>query len=122
VTSRYPVMIAGCIFLVLGFVPKAGALLALTPDAVIGGIFLPATASLILTGISTLFQMEKNDTNYLIAGLSIVLAIGIPAYGSKMGGFAGSMLANGVIVGTACSIMMHILLVNLPQMFRKQAA
>jgi uracil-xanthine permease len=122
VTSRYPVMIAGCIFLVLGFIPKAGALLALTPDAVIGGIFLPATASLILTGISTLFQMEKNDTNYLIAGLSIVLALGIPAYGSKIGGFAGSMLANGVIVGTACSILMHLLLVNLPRMFRKEAA
>src|SRR5207249_3261752 len=54
---------AGIIFLILGFVPKAGALLALTPDAVVGGIFLPAAASLIFTGISLIGKIEKTDTN-----------------------------------------------------------
>jgi uracil-xanthine permease len=122
VTSRYPVMIAGCIFLILGFVPKAGAILALTPDPVIGGIFLPATASLILTGLSTLFQMEKNETNYLIAGLSILLAISLPAYGVGINGFAGSMLSNSVIVGTVCAIVLHLLLVNMRSAFGKKAA
>jgi xanthine/uracil permease len=122
ITSRYPVMIAGCIFLILGFVPKAGAVLALTPDPVIGGIFLPATASLILTGLSTLFQMEKNETNYLIAGLSILLAISLPAYGVNMKGFAGSMLSNSVIVGTVCAIVLHLLLVNMRSALGKKVA
>jgi uracil-xanthine permease len=122
VTSRYPVMIAGCIFLILGFVPKAGAILALTPEPVIGGIFLPATASLILTGLSTLFQMEKNETNYLIAGLSILLAISLPAYGVGINGVAGSMLSNSVIVGTVCAIVLHLLLVNMRSAFGKKAA
>jgi NCS2 family nucleobase:cation symporter-2 len=115
-------MIAGCIFLILGFVPKAGAILALTPDPVIGGIFLPATASLILTGLSTLFQMDKNETNYLIAGLSILLAISLPAYGVGIKGFAGSMLSNSVIVGTVCAIVLHLLLVNMRTAFGKKAA
>ena len=49
--TRVPVIIAGVVFVVLGFIPKAGAVLSLIPSPVIGGIFLPAAASLISTGL-----------------------------------------------------------------------
>ena len=42
--TRVPVIIAGVVFVVLGFIPKAGAVLSLIPSPVIGGIFLPAAA------------------------------------------------------------------------------
>ena len=37
--SRMPIIIAGILFIILGFVPKVGALLAITPSPVIGGCF-----------------------------------------------------------------------------------
>ena len=52
--TRTPVIIAAVLLLILGFVPKAGALLSVIPSAVVGGIFLPAAASLIVTGLRAL--------------------------------------------------------------------
>lgn len=120
VGSRYPVMIAAIIFLVLGFVPKAGALLAVTPDPVVGGIFLPAAASLIFTGISILSQMEKTDANYIISGLAILLAIALPSYAKEMPGLAGTILSNSVLIGAVVSIVLHLLLVNLPRVWKRE--
>lgn len=120
VGSRYPVMVAGILFLILGFIPKAGALLALTPNAVVGGIFLPAAASLIFTGISILTKMEKTDVNYTIAGMSILLAISLPSYFEGAKGLVGTFLSNSILIGAFCSIFMQLFLVNLPNAFRKK--
>ncbi|MDO7906468.1 solute carrier family 23 protein [Paenibacillus sp. JX-17] len=117
--SRYPVMVAGALFLVLGFIPKAGAVLALTPSPVIGGIFLPAAASLIFTGLSGLMRMERTDANFMIAGLSILLAISLPAYGGGFPGMAGTLLSNSVIVGAASAIILHLILIDLPRVIQK---
>jgi uracil-xanthine permease len=119
VASRHVVNVAGVIFLVLGFVPKAGALLALTPDAVVGGLFLPAAASLIFSGIGLLARMEKNDVNYMIAGMSILLAIALPENFKGMEGIIAEFLSNTILVGAMTAILLQILLVNIPRMFRR---
>ncbi|MGG0738558.1 solute carrier family 23 protein [Niallia taxi] len=119
VGSRYPVMIAGVIFLILGFVPKAGALLALTPSPVVGGIFLPAAATLIFTGISLLAKVEQNDRNYMIIGLSILLAISLPSFATGLTGAAGTFLSNTILIGAFSSIILQLLFVNIPNWFRK---
>lgn len=122
VGSRQCVKIAGIIFLVLGFVPKAGALLAVTPDAVVGGIFLPAAASLIFTGIGMLSKMQKNEANFMIAGLSILFATALPSYFKGMTGFAGDFLSNAILVGTLSAILLQLILVNIPSWFSKSAS
>ncbi|MCC2684907.1 MAG: uracil permease [Paenibacillaceae bacterium] len=114
VGSRYAVITAGVIFLVLGFVPKAGALLAVTPDAVVGGLFLPAAASLVFTGIGILGRMEKNEANFTIAGLSILLAIALPTYFKGYAGVVGEFLSNTILVGAVVAILLQLLLVNVP--------
>ncbi|UPO90671.1 solute carrier family 23 protein [Niallia sp. Man26] len=119
VGSRYPVMIAGVIFLVLGFVPKAGALLALTPSPVVGGIFLPAAATLVFTGISLLAKVEQSDRNYMIIGLSILLAISLPSFSTGFTGAAGAFLSNTILIGAFSSIILHLLFVNIPNWIEK---
>ncbi|MCM3033119.1 solute carrier family 23 protein [Niallia sp. MER 6] len=119
VGSRYPVMIAGVIFLVLGFVPKAGALLALTPSPVVGGIFLPAAATLVFTGISLLAKVEQSDRNYMIIGLSIILAISLPSFSTGFTGAAGAFLSNTILIGAFSSIILHLLFVNIPNWIEK---
>ena len=118
--SRKPVMVAGIIFLILGFVPKAGAILALTPDAVVGGIFLPAAASLVFTGLSILGKVEKTETNYMIIGLSILLAISMPTYFKDVKGTIGTFLSNSIFIGAFSSIILQFLLINVPSWFRKE--
>lgn len=119
VGSRYPVIIAGVIFLVLGFVPKAGALLALTPSPVVGGIFLPAAATLVFTGISLLAKVEQSDRNYMIIGLSILLAISLPSFSTGFTGAAGAFLSNTILIGAFSSIILHLLFVNIPNWIGK---
>lgn len=115
VGSRYAVIVAGVIFLILGFIPKAGALLAVTPDAVVGGIFLPAAASLIFSGIAILGKMERTEANYTIAGMSILLAIALPSYFEGAAGVAGHFLSNKILVGAVAAIVLQLVLVNAPR-------
>jgi uracil-xanthine permease len=119
VGSRQPVMIAGMIFLILGFVPKAGALLALTPDAVVGGIFLPAAASLIFTGISIMSKVKKTETNYMIIGLAILLAISLPNYFKDVQGTVGTFLSNSILIAAFSSILLQLFFVNIPNWFKR---
>ncbi|WP_248138754.1 solute carrier family 23 protein [Bacillus infantis] len=122
VGSRYPVMAAAVNFLVLGLVPKAGALLALTPAPVVGGIFLPAAATLVFTGISILAKAEATQINYMIVGLSMLLAISLPSYAVNASGIAGTFLTNSILIGAFTSIFLQLSLVNLPNLFKKGAA
>lgn len=119
VGSRFTVMAAGGIFLVLGLMPKAGALLAVTPDAVVGGIFLPAAVSLIYTGLDTLASMDKTEANYMIAGFSILLSVSLPGAVQGITGHIGDFLTNGIMVGAATAILLQIILVMIPGRLRK---
>jgi uracil-xanthine permease len=117
IASRHAVVVAGVIFLILGFIPKAGALLAVTPSPVVGGIFLPAAASLIYTGIGILGRMKKNEANFTIAGLSILLAISLPPAFKGAEGFVGEILSNTIMVGALAAIVLQLVLVNIPSWF-----
>ena len=117
--SRYPVIWAGGILLVLGFVPKAGALLGLTPGAVVGGLFLPAAAGLFMSGISLLMKMERSEAHFTVVGVSLLLAIALPANLGSLTGFWGSLLTNAILVGACSVILLQLLLVQLPARFRK---
>lgn len=119
VGSRHPVAIAGVIFLILGFIPKAGALLAVTPSCVIGGIFLPAAASIIYTGIEALNSMEKTEANYMIASFSILLAICLPHAIAGAPGYLGQLLSNSILVGALSAILLQTILVNIPNLSKK---
>lgn len=116
--SRMPIIIAGILFIILGFVPKVGALLAITPSPVIGGMFLPAVTTLIMTGFNILKRAPATQADNMIIGLSIILAITLPNYASGWSGVAGELLSNSILVGALSAIVLQIILVNLPQMIK----
>jgi NCS2 family nucleobase:cation symporter-2 len=119
VASRYPVMVAGGIFLLFGFFPKIGALLALTPSPVVGGIFLPAAATLVSTGISILTKAENTDKNYLIIGLAILLALSLPHYSGNIDGILGTMLSNSLLIGAFTTIFLQLILITIPNRLKR---
>ncbi|WP_172463466.1 solute carrier family 23 protein [Priestia endophytica] len=119
VASRYPVMVAGGIFLLFGFFPKIGALLALTPAPIVGGIFLPAAATLVSTGISILTKVENTDKNYLIIGLAVLLALSLPHYSGNIDGILGTMLSNSLLIGAFTTIFLQLILITIPNKLKR---
>lgn len=119
--TRVPVIIAGVVFVVLGFIPKAGAVLSLIPSPVIGGIFLPAAASLISTGFNTLRKVEGNDRNQVVIGLSLLLGIALPNALSGLEGGAHVFFSNSILVGAFSVVILKALIIDLPDMIVRRA-
>jgi xanthine/uracil permease len=118
VGSRHPVTVAGVIFLVLAFVPRLGAALVATPDPVVGGIFLPAAASLIFTGVTALARTPDTSRHIAVGGLAVMLGTGIPALGAPLMSHLPSTVAElasqPVVVGAIVALVLEGLLVQLP--------
>jgi uracil-xanthine permease len=118
VGSRFAVTVAGIIFLVLAFIPKLGALLAATPDPVVGGIFLPAAGSLILTGVMALARTPDTPRHATVAGLAVILGTGLPpmasALSAKLPAVVTQLLSQPVVVGAIVALILEIVLVQLP--------
>jgi NCS2 family nucleobase:cation symporter-2 len=119
--SRYPVMVAGVIFLVLAFVPKLGSALVATPDPVVGGIFLPAAATLIFTGVSALARTPDTPRHVAIGGLAVMLGTGIPTLGdpffAALPATVSALLIQPVVVGAVSALILEVLLAQLPDRF-----
>ena len=116
--TRVPVIIAGVVFVVLGFIPKAGAVLSLIPSPVIGGIFLPAAASLISTGFNTLRKVESDDRTQVVIGLSLLLGIALPNALSGLEGGAHVFFSNSILVGAFSVVILKALIIDLPNFYR----
>lgn len=118
VGSRHAVTYAGAIFLILSFVPKLGATLAATPDPVVGGIFLPAAGSLIVVGVGLLARMEPTERNLMVAGLAVMLGVGLPLMGNaffdRLGQNWGLLLSQQIVVGAVVAIALQFVLIQLP--------
>ena len=119
VGSRFAVTVAGVIFLVLAFIPKLGAVLAATPDPVVGGIFLPAAASLIFTGVAALSRTPDSPRHIAVAGLAVIAGTGVPplaaSLATKMPAVVTQLLAQPVVVGAVVALVLEVLLVQLPR-------
>lgn len=120
VHSRKPILLTGSLLLVLGFCPKLGAFLALTPAAVIGGMFLPAAATLVITGLNILKQVKRTDATDLIIGLSIILATALPSYAADFPSAIRPLVSNQILVGAIAVTVLHICSLTVPHLIRKK--
>lgn len=119
VGSRFAVTAAGIIFLILAFVPKLGAALAATPDPVVGGIFLPAAASLIFAGVVPLARTPDTARHIAVGGLAVIMGTGIPpladSLSARLPAAAVELLTQPVVVGAIVALVLEVLLVQLPR-------
>lgn len=119
VHSRKPIIVAGGLLFILGFVPKLGTLLSMTPAPVIGGMFLPAAATLVTSGLAILKKAPSNNTNNFIIGLSIVLAISVPNYADGFPMAIRPMLSNTILIGAITAVTLHSFLIVIPGLFKR---
>jgi len=122
VASRHVVRIAGFIFIALAFLPKIAAILVATPAAVVGGLFLPAAATVVMTGIQMASQDRGSPIKNLVAPLGLMAGLGIPALSGALSGglpqILAEMLGYSIVVGAVTVFAAEILLVRIPELWQ----
>lgn len=115
VRSRWVVAVAGVILIVLGLIPKLGAVVASIPGPVIGGAALIMFGMVSAVGIRTLGRVEFEGTNNLLV-VATALAVGLvpvvaPEIYSKMPS-AFQVIFGSAITSTAILVFVLNLLFN----------
>jgi OHCU decarboxylase len=113
VKSRWVVVAAGGFMIVLGLLPKAGAVVAGIPHPVLGGAALAMFATVAVVGIQTLARVDFHDhRNVVIVGSSVGLAMLVTAQPDVAGavpGWAQIVFGSGITLGSLTAIGLNLL-------------
>lgn len=110
-----PVYYSAALLLVLGLIPKFGAVATLIPSSVLGGAMLIMFGMVGAQGIKMLAAVEMNNKNLLIMAVSIGLGLGVttqPALFQFLPAQVQTILGNGMVVGSFTAVILNILLNN----------
>jgi OHCU decarboxylase len=111
VRSRYVVAMAGAIMIVIGLIPKAGAIVASIPHPVLGGAALAMFATVAVVGIQTLSRVDFHDhRNVVIVGTALGLAVYVtvqPDVAKAVPGWAQIIFGSGITLGSLVAILLN---------------
>ncbi len=110
-----PVYYSAGLLLVLGLIPKFGAIATLIPSSVLGGAMLVMFGMVGAQGIKMLLAVRMNNKNLLIMAVSIGLGLGVttqPALFQFLPAELQTLLGNGMVVGSFVAVILNILLNN----------
>ena len=112
VKSRWVVVAAGGFMIVLGLLPKAGAVVAGIPHPVLGGAALAMFATVAVVGIQTLARVDFHDhRNVVIVGSSVGLAMFVtaqPDVATAVPGWAQIIFGSGITLGSITAIALNV--------------
>jgi OHCU decarboxylase len=113
VKSRYVVAAAGVFMILIGLIPKAGALVASVPPPVLGGAALAMFATVAVVGIQTLARVDFHDhRNVVIVGTSLGLAMFVtaqPDVAKAVPDWAQIIFGSGITLGSLCAIFLNLI-------------
>ncbi|MDQ2783361.1 MAG: purine/pyrimidine permease, partial [Actinomycetota bacterium] len=111
VRSRYVVATAGAIMIVIGLIPKAGAIVASIPHPVLGGAALAMFATVAVVGIQTLSRVDFHDhRNVVIVGTALGLAVFVtvqPDVAKAVPSWAQIIFGSGITLGSITAIVLN---------------
>ncbi|WP_227368501.1 uracil-xanthine permease family protein [Halomonas sp. M20] len=113
VVSRYVVAIGGGFLLLAGLLPKLGAIISSIPNAVLGGAVLIMFGMIASAGIKMLSGVDFNKRNMVVIGVSLAVAIGLPAQEGLYANLSTNMQAvieSGLIPGAITAIVLNLIL------------
>ncbi len=110
--SRHVITSAGIIVLVLGFIPKVGAVVASIPGAVLGGIYILTWGMLIMQGVRVFGRMKMSNLNMIIAGATFMVGMGayfLPAqFLATLTPGVKAIMSTGLIAGTIVGVILFV--------------
>ncbi len=124
VKTKKPVYYAAFLLILLGLLPKAGALATIIPTPVLGGAMIVMFGMVGVQGIQILHKVDfAKGSNLLVASLSVGLGLGVTVYPQifqQLPTEAQIILGNGVVVVQACAVILNLIL-NYQDFFKKEA-
>ncbi|GAA2438182.1 hypothetical protein GCM10010191_61680 [Actinomadura vinacea] len=112
VRSRFVVVAAGVIMMILGLFPKAAAYVAAIPSDVLGGAAIAMFGMVAVVGIQTLAKADlRQERNALVVAVSIAAAMvpaTIPAFGDNMPRDVAAILDSGITLGGITAIVLNL--------------
>lgn len=113
VASRYVVIMAGIILVMLGLFPKFAALINIMPQPVLGGVGIVMFGTVAASGIQTLSRVKLTNRNLLIIATSIGLGLGVtfrPDFVGQLPEGLKMIFASGISTGTITALVLNIIL------------
>jgi OHCU decarboxylase len=120
VKSRWVVATAGGIMILLGLLPKAGAIVSSIPSSVLGGAALVMFGTVAAVGIQTLGRVDfNNHRNVVVVAVSVAIAmipVGLPqvdgtsAFLVEFPPNVQAFLNSGITTGSIAAILLNLLL------------
>ena len=113
VASRFVVIIAGVILVLLGLFPKVGAVIAIMPNPVLGGAGIIMFGMVAAAGMKTLKSVPMNNRNLLILAISIGLGLGVtfrPEILTNLPEVIKNLFSSGISAGTITALVLNIVL------------
>ena len=115
VKSRYVCVAAGVIMIVLGLLPKMGALVESVPQFVLGGAGLVMFGMVAATGIRILagVDFKTNRHNAMIVAVSIgvgMIPLLAPNFKQWMPHAIHSLVESGILLASICAVLLNLFL------------
>jgi xanthine permease len=112
VRSRFVVVAAGVIMMVLGLFPKVAAYVAAIPSDVLGGAAIAMFGMVAVVGMQTLAKADlRQERNALVVAVSIAMAMvpaAIPTFGDNMPRDVAAILDSGITLGGLTAIILNL--------------
>lgn len=114
IKTRRPIYYAAGILVVIGLLPKFGAMAQMIPSPVLGGAMLVLFGMVALQGMQMLNRVDfqKNEYNFIIAAVSISAGLGFNGTNlfASLPEPAQMFLTNGIVIDTLTSVVLNLLL------------
>jgi uracil-xanthine permease/xanthine permease len=113
IKKNKPVYFSAFLLIILGLIPKVGAVAELIPNAVLGGAMLIMFGTVGIEGIKMLSRVEFTNNNIMIMAVSISLGLGVtvqPTLLHFLPSTLQTILNNGLVVGSFSAIILNLLL------------
>ena len=113
VKTRRPVYYAAFLLLLLGLLPKVGALATIIPTPVLGGAMIVMFGMVGVQGVQILHKVDfTNNANLLTASVSIGLGLGVTMYPHIFQYLPTEfqiILGNGIVVTSVSAVLLNLL-------------
>ncbi|HGA4537664.1 TPA: nucleobase:cation symporter-2 family protein [Streptococcus pyogenes] len=114
IKTRRPIYYAAGILVVIGLLPKFGAMAQMIPSPVLGGAMLVLFGMVALQGMQMLNRVDfqKNEYNFIIAAVSISAGLGFNGTNlfTSLPETAQIFLTNGIVIATLTSVVLNLVL------------
>ncbi|MFE9577097.1 uracil-xanthine permease family protein [Nocardia sp. NPDC006044] len=119
VMSRYVVAVAGVILVIIGLMPKLGAVVASLPGPVLGGIGVVMFGTVGAIGIKFMMAADfSQPRNHLIVAIAFgfgLMPVGNPDFYTQLPGPLQTVLTSGIAAGGISAFLLNLLLNGIPR-------